>query len=129
MKAAVLARLVVLFTVLNFMGCLREPTSDSSGDDACEAMCASVVCLNPDSLPGVVEGCETRCLAKFEESARQGPSCEETFTEAMTCLAALSCSEYADWTNAEVGHRCSSARSDVMAACDGIYLEPEVLPP
>lgn len=120
-----LATLAILFGAVN---CHRDPLP-SAQDEWCESNCVSMLCLNPDLEPEVVQQCEVSCRGKFGESARQGTECEEAFSVAMNCVAELTCEEYESWYLMYEDDPCPAARGVVAEVCIGIYLEPEIGPP
>jgi len=108
-------------------GCHRGPLP-SERDTTCESTCQSVACINPELDEDAIAACESYCRGKFDASAEQGAACEQAFTDAMICLGDLTCEEYADWLT-HVADPCPTGRSQVASACEGIYLEPYILPP
>jgi hypothetical protein len=121
-----LARLAAgLFALV---GCSREPLP-SPEQDVCAAVCESVACLESELGPDTVRDCEVYCLGKFEVSEEQAAGCHASYTDAMECLAELTCGQYESWLTEDPDAPCASARAKVEAACEGIYLEPYILPP
>jgi hypothetical protein len=109
-------------------GCHRE-LPPSFADETCEATCASLLCFMPDLGDDALNQCESDCKKKIEESTRQGSSCESAFGDGLECLSDLSCDQFMDWYSSSENDPCPSARADVENACQGLYLEPEILPP
>jgi hypothetical protein len=124
-KLASLAKVALLGIAA--CGCHHGPIP-SERDMACESTCQSVACINPDLDADAIAECESYCRGKFDASSEQGAACEEAFTDAMNCLGELTCDEYTEWLT-HVGDSCPIGRSQVASTCDGIYLEPYILPP
>jgi hypothetical protein len=118
-----------LLAISTLLGCARE-LPPSAHESLCTATCSALTCtVNPDLTPEEMSRCESYCGGKFDASAEQGPSCEEAFTEAMSCLGELDCEAYTSWLYMDPGHECTHARSVVEDACEQIFLEPHILPP
>jgi hypothetical protein len=121
-------RVAALVVALAMPACSRD-LPPSLQDEACAAICQSVLCSTPDLDSDGVARCESYCHGKFEESVRQSDACQEALAEAMSCLMELSCDQFASWYFSEPDDPCPTARAVVEDACEGLYLEPEILPP
>lgn len=110
------------------LGCGRELPPPPS-EETCAVFCESLACYMPDVSDESLSKCRARCVDKFEESARQGPDCEVAFEEAMDCIEPLTCEPFKAWYEATADDPCPSARAGVEDACQGLFLEPEILPP
>lgn len=109
-------------------GCHRGPLPSESAA-SCESSCESLACFNPELGAEGVEQCESHCHEKVDLSREQGASCEQAFTNAMACLGELSCDGYSQWLTQAPDAPCPDSRSEVASACQGLYLEPYILPP
>lgn len=110
------------------VGCHRGP-ADQPAQEACVLTCESFACLDPQIDAAAVARCESYCLGKSDASEAQGADCAQAYSNAMMCLAELSCSEYDSWLDETPNGPCPSARSQVDQYCDQIFLEPHFLPP
>lgn len=119
---------VALEAIALVSGC-RRGLPPSSAEEDCEATCAALLCYTPDLGDEVLDQCQRDCKTKLEESTRQGPSCRAAFEDGLACLAHLSCEEFMDWYTSSADDPCPSVRMEVESVCQGLYLEPEILPP
>jgi len=110
------------------LGCHRGPLP-STDIETCASTCESLACFDPAVDAEASDRCESYCKAKFEASSEQGAVCERVFADAMTCLGELSCEAYTAWLLEAEDAPCPNGRSQVENACEGIYLEPYILPP
>jgi hypothetical protein len=114
--------------VASLGGCHRE-LPPSPTDEACEATCTSLSCFTPGVDDAVLDQCQSNCKKKIDESSRQGSDCNAAFEDGLECLSDLSCEQFMDWYSSSEADPCPSARTDVANSCQGLYLEPEILPP
>lgn len=76
-------------------------------------------CTTAESCGARLEGCLLSC-AQAEQSADEiGPDCRAAQDDVFVCAAALSCEEFASWTNAEGDYPCQTQDEAFQTACIG----------
>lgn len=80
----------------------------------CDDFCATAQGCGAD-----LEACQVSCTQAQQSATDLGPGCETAQDDVFVCAAALSCDDFASWTDAEGDYPCRTEDEAFQTACIG----------
>jgi hypothetical protein len=124
-------RLLLTSSCLGLLACRPTDTPEDPFARNCEEWCRKQydcsMGANPLSKNGL-EACVDACIDAYELKATDlGPACQDAYADAMACLGAISCAEYARRMIEPTGNGpCADVLIPYFDLCPGVFLAPDV---